>query len=666
MGYSKLSLPLALLLVLSLSSFASVDYDKYQSVDMNVVISSSFKIYQSSSDYSIDYIRTEVSFIPRASEYQQISSINYDPEAQIDGDIARFEWLRPSLGDYSFKIDSDIKTNNQIGKVKDKISFPMRDIPSDIEKYTQPSDNIDSGDENIHAIASDLASGEDDSYIVANKIGSWVENNIEYSLSSLTADSSQKASWVLKNKKGVCDELSSLFIAMCRSVGIPARYVSGVAYTNYDAADDWGPHAWAEVYYPGYGWVPYDVTYKQLGRIDPSHVVLKYSIDSDESSTNYEWKALNVKMNTNKLSMKVKDNGRKEDTSQYVGLEANVEKDKVRFGSSNLIGVLVKNNNDFYYSTEISLAHIKDMTIYGDLMRNVVLKPHEEKKIYWKIKVSENLDDKFVYTIPIVVYTSTNITAKTEFTSRYDDPYYSNDNIDQIMQQKAEEEKKVYSREVSISCAKAKDFYYAYDNPEIDCSIENKGNVILEGLDVCLDKQSCTKIDLGIASKKMLNFSFIPEKAGTKNLVISASNSLISKSFNLDVEVLDTPKVMIGETINPNSVKYDDMFNISFLVKKSSESNPKNVEIILQHKGDKSRWTISDMQKDERFIVSLSGKNLDIGENKFNITVNYYDLNAKPYQETEPLSINLKDVNIFQRFLIMLNGIGRWAGSLFS
>jgi hypothetical protein len=47
-----------------------------------------------------------------------------------------------------------------------------------------------------------------------------------------------------------------LFVALCRSIGIPARPVVGRWATS--EADDW--HCWAEFYLPGYGWVPVDPT----------------------------------------------------------------------------------------------------------------------------------------------------------------------------------------------------------------------------------------------------------------------------------------------------------------------------------------------------------------------------------------------------------------------
>lgn len=56
--------------------------------------------------------------------------------------------------------------------------------------------------------------------------------------------------------RGSCRDFAMLFIDVCRSAGIAARFVSG--YCIGDEAADSHMHAWAEVYLPGAGWRGYD------------------------------------------------------------------------------------------------------------------------------------------------------------------------------------------------------------------------------------------------------------------------------------------------------------------------------------------------------------------------------------------------------------------------
>jgi transglutaminase-like putative cysteine protease len=60
---------------------------------------------------------------------------------------------------------------------------------------------------------------------------------------------------------GVCQDHSHVYIACCRSAGIPARYVSGYFYPGPD--DDIASHAWVDVWTGHeYGWMSIDVTHR--------------------------------------------------------------------------------------------------------------------------------------------------------------------------------------------------------------------------------------------------------------------------------------------------------------------------------------------------------------------------------------------------------------------
>lgn len=59
-------------------------------------------------------------------------------------------------------------------------------------------------------------------------------------------------------KRGVCQDLSHIFIAASRRLGIPARYVGGYFRRNDGENDQTAGHAWAEAHVPGLGWVAFD------------------------------------------------------------------------------------------------------------------------------------------------------------------------------------------------------------------------------------------------------------------------------------------------------------------------------------------------------------------------------------------------------------------------
>jgi len=61
-------------------------------------------------------------------------------------------------------------------------------------------------------------------------------------------------------RRGVCQDLTHIFIAAARQLGIPARYVGGHFYrVDGVTAQDAG-HAWVEAYVENLGWVGFDPT----------------------------------------------------------------------------------------------------------------------------------------------------------------------------------------------------------------------------------------------------------------------------------------------------------------------------------------------------------------------------------------------------------------------
>lgn len=58
---------------------------------------------------------------------------------------------------------------------------------------------------------------------------------------------------------GVCQDHAHIFIGCARSLGVPARYVSGYLMMN-DRVDQEAGHGWAEAHVAGLGWVGFDVS----------------------------------------------------------------------------------------------------------------------------------------------------------------------------------------------------------------------------------------------------------------------------------------------------------------------------------------------------------------------------------------------------------------------
>jgi len=59
-------------------------------------------------------------------------------------------------------------------------------------------------------------------------------------------------------KRGVCQDLTHIFIAAARSLSIPARYIGGHFHRADGVTEQEAGHAWAEAFVPDLGWVAFD------------------------------------------------------------------------------------------------------------------------------------------------------------------------------------------------------------------------------------------------------------------------------------------------------------------------------------------------------------------------------------------------------------------------
>jgi len=78
---------------------------------------------------------------------------------------------------------------------------------------------------------------------------------------------------VLKERRGVCQDFAHVMLGLCRSLKIPALYISGYLATEIASAT----HAWVEVLIPGIGWLGLDPTHNR--QIDETYVKIAVGRD---------------------------------------------------------------------------------------------------------------------------------------------------------------------------------------------------------------------------------------------------------------------------------------------------------------------------------------------------------------------------------------------------
>ena len=642
----------SLLLTLLLTPLVIAQEDKidsfsgFESVTMDVRASSDIGIIYTGSNPELAEMRTSLTFVPFDTEQQDLLSIfsTVNPSAHVEekeGEII-YSWENVQGNKLSFGFNSQVRVDNIFPKIRNKIGYPILNLDQEYIKYIKPTDKILITD-TISRQASDIIGDEDDLYVIVYRLAEWTKTNIDYDLNTLTAKAVQNSEWVLQNRKGVCDELTTLFISFLRSQGIPARFVSGMVYTNLGY--DWGPHGWAEVYFPGVGWVPYDPTFGQYGFVDPSHVKMKDSFDPAEPSINYNWRSRDLEIQTKELDLGVDLISKGSEVNPLVDLDISLLKSKVGFESYVPLQVHVTNKKDYYITTNLYVN--KAPGLVGGNIKSVYLGPNEEKDVYWIVEVPKG-DKKFVYTSQVEV--------KSQF-GAIDSDILEYSAKEEVYTLEAAEERignlevqeTTNSRFLSFECEADKEEYYEYDSAVFNCILINKGSERLDNLQVCL-KDNCQVVNLNVNEETRLSYSL--DKV-YEDVYLTAKNDNIIKYSYPGYVFLKIPNIKITNVEYPETLRYDEEGELSFVL--DSESEAKNVQIIVN---EFSRLDLSEFSGEKKLTVPISGHKFGYGNKKIEIEIIYYDSNSNKYEAKEEFDIYIENIGFIEK-------IKFWLGLLF-
>lgn len=163
------------------------------------------------------------------------------------------------------------------------LSVPPRDLretpaiyPDEIrEMYLQ----LPPLDPRIKALARQITANSPTPYDKSAEIEAYLHANFRYTLDLRDMNHPDPLAYFLFVKRaGNCEYFASAMTIMLRTLGIPARYVTGFLPGEYnDVGEDYiirasDAHSWVEVYFPGYGWETFDPTppgaQKRSGMLD--------------------------------------------------------------------------------------------------------------------------------------------------------------------------------------------------------------------------------------------------------------------------------------------------------------------------------------------------------------------------------------------------------------
>jgi len=639
-------------ILLATAVLAQENLYQYDSLNLQLNVLGQLSLLPTSSNAQINQAQARLLLYPSKDYRQEI--INWDSIGEVSGKEVNFVWNDGKVESKNFSYNTLIKTKNERLQVKNKIPFPIRDTQGN-DEYLKPTATIDSNNVAVIAKASELAEGENDLFKVAFKLSSWVESNVRYDLNSLTESTSQKASWVLQNKVGVCDEMTSLFVAMMRSLGVPARFVSGISYTTSSLFNNpWQPHGWAEVYFPDIGWVSFDIAFGEYGYIDVTHIKLRDGFDPQEPATKFEWTSNNVQLKPGNLTFPIEVIRKGNLIPDEIQLEDSILAPEIGFGSYNLIKGIVKNKEEYYVASTLQLAAPAELTISGRNRRTLLLGPKEVRETYWIVFVPINLDSNYEYTFPITLYTEENMTVKDSFKIKAGGQIYSNQDIEQLTVQN---EEKSYSRKVSFACEYPKEIILN-EETSFSCTIKNSGNANLQRINFCLGKV-CDVINLPINQEKTSNIKVRADTAGAHKVIVSAENNLVEKKESLEYIVRDEPNITVQANYPKTKIKYGDNFKIDINLEKASFTTPQQVSVKLKGTGFSNQWAVDQLINTEKLTLEL-GKEGFSSKNEYTITTTWIDEKGGLYSNIEKVTVLGEANNFGEKVMMFLNGILGW------
>ncbi|MEX2188678.1 MAG: transglutaminase-like domain-containing protein [Pirellulales bacterium] len=192
----------------------------------------------------MDWPEQKVSVV--AEEYS--AAVERRPNRDVDGTVQQMIVSIPQLktGEEAVALVTLEVHRRSILPPDDTTVFTIADkkaLDATVRKYLLPSPKIESTHKQIRDISKQIFADNKDknAWEQVEAVYDWVRENVEYKNGPLKG-----ALAALKDKDGDCEELTSLFIALCRAGDVPARtvWVPGHCYPEFYLVDRAGEGHW--------------------------------------------------------------------------------------------------------------------------------------------------------------------------------------------------------------------------------------------------------------------------------------------------------------------------------------------------------------------------------------------------------------------------------------
>ncbi|MFH1650259.1 MAG: transglutaminase-like domain-containing protein [Candidatus Woesearchaeota archaeon] len=642
-----------LILILGLLILPAVtaqdDLYNYAHLTIENTVTTGFTVIQG----RVQYVNVNLSIYPLESPAQLISSVSASP-TPLPGTKYAFRFDNPR-GKQVIKVSTVVENQVLLPIANNNVKFPLAKVPVNMSEYLATQEIIDITPE-ISRLASELAGDKKDAYEVAFSLADWVHKEIHYELSSTTVDASLPASWVLKNRKGVCDELTALFIAMSRSLGIPARFVAGVAYTNLNDANQWGPHGWAELYFPDVGWVPFDVTYGEFGYVDATHVRMIESLDARRDAVEYTYSGYGVELETLPITFDTKLVAKHDLLKPLVKLAIEPVKEEVGPGSYNAMRITIHNPTGAYAPVTLRITRTEGLDYLDDsFVRPVLLKPYETREIIIPFYVRPNLAQGYVYTFPLGVSTLRGGSASSSFKASKGMIIYP-----KII---FESDVKVPSADqpARLVCSASSNMIHVGEDAIASCTFVSE---VAEDITLCLIEE-CYVQPATKGKEYEFSMSSTLNEPGVHAIAVTATGNDIALTSILAVEAWDEVNLSIDTGSFPSGMDYGDNVDVSISIYVSSAALPSDMILRVKAKNVYNELDLGDYEKPVNVTMTVHGSSLTKGANDFAVELEYKDPFGKMHTQTSAFTTVLKPMSASQTMRYFMGNVSRWLRNLF-
>jgi transglutaminase-like putative cysteine protease len=168
------------------------------------------------------------------------------------GNITHYFTAEGPLTKLTVEVDGEVDTQDTDGVVRGGIErFPpqlyLRETP-----LTQPDPAI------VEFAQTTRAAGDRDSLVLLHDL--MIALNREISFDTDPTHAATTAAQAFTLRRGVCQDITHIFVAAARALGVPARYIGGHFHRADGVTTQEAGHAWAEAYVENLGWVGFDPT----------------------------------------------------------------------------------------------------------------------------------------------------------------------------------------------------------------------------------------------------------------------------------------------------------------------------------------------------------------------------------------------------------------------